>query len=101
MSINLKNRQSKSNAMSKKSRNNEKGRRKRILFSSVYATTVTVFFALICPAIVVASVMAYARFVRSSSVDIEWRVFGMLGDPLAVLACGVVWVFVFTWKLHG
>jgi hypothetical protein len=45
--------------------------------------------------------MAYARFVRSSSVDIEWSVFGMLGDPLAVLACGVVWVFVFTWKLHG
>jgi hypothetical protein len=48
-------------------------RTRRVLFSFLYATAVTAIFTLICPAILVAIVIVYARFVIDKSVDIECR----------------------------
>lgn len=75
-------------------------RTRRVLFSFLYATTVTAIFTLICPAILVAIVIVYARFVIHKSVDIEWGALGMLQDPLGLVACGVVFVTVFVWRLR-
>jgi hypothetical protein len=73
---------------------------RRLLVSFLYATTVTAIFTLICPAILVAIVAAYARFVIHKSVEIEWGILGMLQDPLGLVACGVVFVTVFVLRLR-
>jgi hypothetical protein len=75
-------------------------RTQRVLLSFLYATTVTAIFALVCPAILVAIVAVYARFVIHKSVEIEWGVLGMLQDPLALVACVVVFVAVFVLRLR-
>jgi hypothetical protein len=77
-----------------------KTRTRRVLVSFLYATTVTAIFTLICPTILVAIVIVYARFVIHKSVEIEWGVLGMLQDPLGLVACGVVFVTVFVWRLR-
>jgi hypothetical protein len=93
-------RRSKSKSIGRKLKNNEKRPTGRIFISAIYATAATILFAFMCPAVVVAAVLAYGRFIRSSSVDIEWNVFGMLADPWGLLASGVVWVAAFAWKFH-
>jgi hypothetical protein len=45
-------------------------------------------------------VMAYASFVIHRSVEIEWGVLGMLDDPLGAVACGVVFIALFVWRLR-
>jgi len=77
----------------------QRGKR-RVLVSFAYAIAVTALFALIGPAVLVAGVIAYARFVIHKSVDIEWHVLGILDDPLGWVACGVVFVSVFVWRLR-
>jgi hypothetical protein len=77
-----------------------KTRKERVLVSFAYAVAVTALFALIGPAVLVAGVIAYARFVIHKSVEIEWHVLGILDDPLGWVACGVVFVSVFVWKLR-
>jgi hypothetical protein len=69
-----------------------------IAISLTQALVVTALFGLACPALLLAGVIAYARFVRSSSVDIEWNVLGMFGDPLGLLLCAGVFVSVFLWR---
>jgi hypothetical protein len=73
---------------------------RRVLVSFLFAAAVTVIFTLICPAILVAIVSVYAGFVIHKSVEIEWGVLGMLQDPLGLVACGVVFVTVFVWRLR-
>ncbi len=63
---------------------------RRVLISFVYAIVVVALFALICPAVLVVIVIAYARFVIYRSVEIEWGVLGMFEDPPGAVACGVV-----------
>jgi hypothetical protein len=91
---------SKSKSIGRKFKNNEKRPAVRVFVSSVYATAATILFAFLCPAVVVAAVIAYGRFIRLSSVDIEWNVFGMLADPWGLFASGVVWVATFAWKFY-
>jgi hypothetical protein len=73
---------------------------RRVLVSFVYAIAVTALFALICSAVLVVIVIAYARFVIYKSVEIEWGVLGMFEDPLGAVACGVVFVTVFVWRVR-
>jgi len=73
---------------------------RRVLLSLVYAIAATALFALICPAVLALIVIAYARFVIYKSVEIEWGVLGMFEDPLAAVACGVVFVTVFVWRVR-
>ena len=75
-------------------------RTRRVLSSFLYAATVTAIFTLICPAILVAVVIVYARFVIHKSVEVEWGALGMLQDPLGLVACGVVLMTVFVWRLR-
>jgi hypothetical protein len=75
-------------------------RERGILVSLGFAAAATAFFALICPAVLVVIVMAYARFVIHKSVEIEWGVLGMLQDPLGAVACGVVFVALFVWRIR-
>ena len=86
--------------MRKSRKSVDKSRERSVLISLIQATTVTALFALICPAVVVISVMAYARFIRLSSVEIEWNILGMLGDPLGLLACCAVFLVVFVWRMR-
>ncbi len=74
--------------------------KRRVLVSFVYATAVTALFALIFPPIFVVGLIAYARFVIHKSVDIEWHVLGIFDDPLGWVACGVVFVSAFVWRLR-
>jgi hypothetical protein len=74
--------------------------KRRVLISFIQATAVTALFALICPAVIAAIVMAYARFIISKSVEIEWNMLGMLGDPLGLVACGAVFVGVLVWRIR-
>ena len=64
-------------------------RERRIFVSFGFAVAVTAVFALICPAVLVLIVMAYASFVIHRSVEKEWGALGMLEDPLG--AGRVVW----------
>jgi hypothetical protein len=73
---------------------------RRVVVSFAYAIAVTALFALICPAVLVVILMAYARFVIYKSVEIEWGVLGMFQDPLGAVACGVVFVTVFVWRVR-
>ncbi|MGA9979826.1 MAG: hypothetical protein WBQ08_14480 [Candidatus Sulfotelmatobacter sp.] len=73
---------------------------RHVLISFVYAIAVTALFALICPAVLVVIVIAYARFVIYKSVAIEWGVLGMFEDPLGAVACGVVFITVFVWRVR-
>jgi hypothetical protein len=73
---------------------------RRVLVSFVYAIAVTALFALICPAVLVVIVIAYAQLVIYKSVEIEWGVLGMFEDPLGAVACGVVFVTVFVWRVR-
>ncbi|HLX83404.1 MAG TPA: hypothetical protein VKR59_05880 [Terriglobales bacterium] len=73
---------------------------RRIFVSFGFALAVTAVFALICPAVLVLIVMAYARFVIHRSVEIEWGVLGMLEDPLGAVACGVVFIALFVWRIR-
>jgi uncharacterized BrkB/YihY/UPF0761 family membrane protein len=75
-------------------------RERRIFVSFGFAAAVTAVFALICPAVLVLIVMAYASFVVHRSVEIEWGVLGMLEDPLGAVACGVVFVALFVWRIR-
>ena len=75
-------------------------RERRIFVSFGFAVAVTAVFALICPAVLVLIVMAYASFVIHRSVEIEWGVLGMLEDPLGAVACGVVLVTLFVWRIR-
>jgi hypothetical protein len=75
-------------------------RERRIFVSFGFAAAVTAVFALICPAVLVLIVMAYASFVIHRSVEIEWGVLGMLQDPLGAVACGVVFVALFVWRIR-
>jgi hypothetical protein len=73
---------------------------RRVLFSFGYAAAATALFALICPAVLVVIVMAYARFVIHKSVEIEWGLLGMFEDPLGAVACGVVFVTLLVWRIR-
>lgn len=73
---------------------------RRIFVSFGFAAAVTAVFALICPTVLVLIVMAYASFVIHKSVEIEWGVLGMLEDPLGAVACGVVFVALFVWRIR-
>jgi hypothetical protein len=73
---------------------------RRVLLSFGYAAAATALFALICPAVLVVIVMAYARFVIHKSVEIEWGLLGMFEDPLGAVACGVVFVTLLVWRIR-
>jgi hypothetical protein len=81
-------------------RSSDNIRGSRVLVSFSFAVSVTAVFALICPAVLVVIVMAYAGFVVHKSVEIEWGVLGMLEDPLGAVACGVVFVALFVWRIR-
>jgi hypothetical protein len=85
--------------MRKSPKSNDKRYGRRVLVSFVYAIAVTALFALICPAALVVILIAYARLVIHKSVEIEWGVLGMFEDPLGAVACGVVFVTLFVWKI--
>ena len=80
-------------------RSADKRHKRGVLIPLIHATAVTAVFALICPVVVVAVLMVYARLIHKS-VDIEWNILGMLGDPLGLLACGAVFLSVFAWRVR-
>ena len=74
--------------------------RRNLLSVLMQAAGATALFSLIFPAVIVVSVMAYARFILHKSVELEWNMLGVFDDPLGLAACGVFFLTVFAWRIR-